>query len=171
MRKLFKSNKPLVASYPFLLRLIRNLTLIQLKEKAYLSRHHEASVRVCHINRTPRLHRGVRSHPRAITTAPTPDYRCSSVPSPLALAPDAFEQLQTRVERVSGARDDIVTMLGRMGKGSFDERRSMRKRIYDKKGGWAVKAGDRGARRENTSLDERASRRSRMGQGAIYSIR
>lgn len=108
---------------------------------------------MCHINRTPRLYRrGVRSRPRAITTAPTPDYRCSSDPSPLAPAPDTFEQLQTRVERVSGARDDIVTMLGRMGKGSFDERRSMRKRIYDKEGGRVVKAGDRGARhtrREN----------------------
>lgn len=114
---------------------------------------------MCHINCTPRLHRrGVRSHPRAITTAPTPDYRCSSIPSPLAPAPDTFEQLQTRVERVSGARDDIVTMLGRMGKGSFDERRSMRKRIYDKKGERVVKAGDHGMLGERTSpLDERAT--------------
>lgn len=126
---------------------------------------------VCHINRTPRLHRrGVRSHPRAITTAP--DYRCSSIPSPLAPAPDTFEQLQTRVERVSGARDDIVTMLGLMGKGSFDERRSMRKRIYDKKGERVVKAGDRGMLGERTSLDERAAAVQEWDKnGTIYSIR
>lgn len=68
---------------------------------------------MCHINRAMRLYRrGVRSHPRAITTAPTPDYGCSPVPA--IPAPDTFKQLRTRVERVSGARDDIVTMLGRM---------------------------------------------------------
>lgn len=95
--------------------------------------------------------RGAVASPRDYNRSHLPDYRCSSDPSPLAPAPDTFEQLQTRVERVSGARDDIVTMLGRMGKGSFDERRSMRKRIYDKEGGReggrVVKAGDREARR------------------------
>jgi len=57
-----------------------------------------------------------------------------------------------------------------MGKGSFDERRSMRKRIYDKKGERVVKAGDHGMFGERTSpLDERATA-SRMGQSTIYSI-
>jgi hypothetical protein len=39
-----------------------------------------------------------------------------------------------------------------MGKGSFDEKRSMRKRLYRRERG-AVKARDRG---EGTSLDEKA---------------
>jgi len=113
--------------------------------------------------------RGAVASPR-LQPLPPPDYRCSSVPSPLAPAPDTFEQLQTRVERVSGARDDIVTTLGRMGKGSFDERRSMRKRIYDKER--VVKAGDRGVWHvwwENV-VGWKRNYCSRMRQGTIYSI-
>lgn len=57
-----------------------------------------------------------------------------------------------------------------MGKGSFDERRSMRKRIYDKEREWlkreTTKQGMLGTR---TSLDERATG-ARKRQDTIYLI-
>lgn len=94
-----------------------------------------------------------RSLPPPITVVFSP---VSAIP-----APNTFEQLRTRVERVSGARDDIVTMLGRMEREALtrDDRweREYTTRREDERGWLKRETAKRVRLGERTSLDKRAA--------------
>lgn len=129
------------------------LKSIQLKEKAYLSRHHKAGACVTSIAQWGYTHEGCGriparlqplSHPPITVVFPR---SCHPRSGHLRTTPNPCRTCLGSTRRY---RNDVRAD----GKGSFDERRSMRKRIYDKEGGWerVVKAGDREARqarREN----------------------